>query len=54
MKSNIAKRGICIIAVSVLAACAQFGKQAPLEEPTVYSLPMVSRHPSFKTDGGCN
>lgn len=39
MKSNIAKRGICIIAVSVLAACAQFGKQAPLEEPTVYSLP---------------
>ena len=38
MKSNIAKRGICIIAVSVLAACAQFGKQAPLEEPTVYSL----------------
>jgi len=39
MKSNIAKRGICIIAVSVLAACAQFGKQTPLEEPTVYSLP---------------
>lgn len=38
MKFRIAKKGMCIIAAATLAACAQFGKQAPLENPAVHSL----------------
>lgn len=38
MKFNIAKWSIGVLTVCTLSACAQFGKQAPLEEPTAYSL----------------
>lgn len=38
MKPNLAKTGISIAAAVTLAACAQFGKQAPLEETAVHSL----------------
>ena len=38
MKANPYKQGICIATVILLSACAQFGKQAPLEEPTNYGL----------------
>lgn len=38
MKANPYKQGICIATAILLSACAQFGKQAPLEEPTNYGL----------------
>lgn len=39
MTIQSAVRGLGILGVCVLSACAPFGKQAPLAEPTAYSLP---------------
>lgn len=38
MKSKLAKSGMVLISALTLAACAQFGQQAPLDNPTVHSL----------------
>lgn len=38
MNRNSLKRTACLSSALLLAACAQFGKQAPLEQPTAYSL----------------
>ena len=38
MGFNIAKWSIGVLTACTLSACAQFGKQAPLEKPTAYSL----------------
>ena len=39
MKLGLVKSSVCVAAVSLLAACAPFGKQSPLDETTVYPLP---------------
>lgn len=38
MKFKPAKSGMVLISALTLAACAQFGQQAPLDHPTVHSL----------------
>lgn len=38
MNSNIIARSFFLLGVVVIAACAPLGKQAPLEQPTAYSL----------------
>ncbi|WP_416192002.1 efflux transporter outer membrane subunit [Neisseria sp. CCUG12390] len=38
MKFGIAKSGMVVLSALTLAACAQFGRQAPLDIPTVHSL----------------
>ena len=39
MKLGLVKSSVCVAAVSLLAACAPFGKQSPLDETTAYPLP---------------
>ncbi len=39
MNANKILRSVSILSVCVLSACAHFGKQAPLDNPTAYSLP---------------
>ncbi|MDO5640578.1 MAG: efflux transporter outer membrane subunit [Neisseria sp.] len=39
MNIQSAKCGLGILVISMLGACAPFGKQSPLETPTAYSLP---------------
>ena len=45
MKANPYKQGICIATAILLSACAQFGKQAPLEEPTNTGYLRVGQQP---------
>ena len=43
-------RGLGLLALSMLTACAQFGNQAPLDAPTAYSLPQGSQPQAAKAD----
>ena len=50
MKPILPMRGLGLLALSMLTACAQFGNQAPLDAPTAYSLPQGSQPQAAKAD----
>ena len=50
MKPILPMRGLGLLALSMLTACAQFGNQAPLDAPTAYSMPQGSQPQAAKAD----